>query len=505
MIHGNVQSLMKLNPLHAVDFYKTNRIKFHEEGTELLYENFTPRSTKYLPKVDGLDDKIVLFGLQYMMKYFLIDLWNKEFFQKPKSEVIRKYKRRMDTSLGEGIVDTKHIEDLHDLGYLPLLIKAIPEGNCVKAGIPFFTIRETKNGYFWLANYIEDAVSNLVWPSATSATIARRYKQISLKHAKKTCDDISFVNYSLHDFQLRGNRGMQDSCMSGAGHLLSLTGSDNTPAIDFLEDYYNADCEKEYIGGGVIANEHACVCAGKKENEFKNYKKWTTVTFPKGVISLVSDTWNLWKVITEYLPLLKEDIMNRDGKVVIRPDSSPKTPLEIICGDPDEPEGSPQNKGCVQLLWEIFGGTVNSKGYKELHPNIGLLYGEAISMTLLDKIFIRLEEQGFAANTCFFGIGSGAYLLNVTRDTLSWACKATAGAVNGEFREMFKDPITDSGMKKSAKGLLRVDKVDGEYILKDQCTWEEESGGELIPVFRDGKLLVDYSLSQIRNTLAQYD
>jgi nicotinamide phosphoribosyltransferase len=492
---------MKLNPLHAVDFYKTNRIKFHEEGTNLLYENFTPRSTKYLPKVDGLDDKIVLFGLQYMMKYFLIDLWNKEFFQKPKDEVIRKYKRRMDTSLGKDIVDTKHIEDLHDLGYLPLLFKALPEGAVVKEGVPFFTIRETKSGYFWLVNYVEDAISNMVWPASTSATIARRYKNISLKHANKTCDDISFVDYSLHDFQLRGCRGMQDACMSGAGHLLSLTGSDNTPAIDFLEDYYNANCELEYIGGGVIANEHACVCAGKKENEFNNYKKWITETFPTGILSLVSDTWDLWKVIIEYLPALKEDILKRDGKVVIRPDSSLKTPLEVICGDPEQPEGSPSNKGCVQLLWEIFGGTVNNKGYKELNPKIGMIYGEGIGMPLLDKIFTRLEEMGFAANTCFFGIGSGAYLYGITRDTLSWAAKATAGIVGNEFREMFKDPITDSGMKKSAKGLLRVDKIDGEYILKDQCSWEEESGGELQPVFENGVLLKDWTLAEIRERI----
>jgi nicotinamide phosphoribosyltransferase len=287
--------------------------------------------------------------------------------------------------------------------------------------------------------------------------------------------------------------------------LLSLTGTDNIPAIDFLEDYYNADCETEYIGGGVIANEHACVCAGKKENEYLNYEKWITETFPEGILSLVSDTWNLWTVVTEYLPLLKDRIINRNGKVVIRPDSSPKTPLEIICGDQEEPVGSPQNKGCVQLLWEIFGGKINSKGYKELHPSIGLLYGEAISMPLLDKILSRLEEMGFASNTCFFGIGSGAYLYGITRDTLSWACKATAGSVNGEFREMFKDPITDSGMKKSAKGLLRVDKINGEYVLKDQCTWEEEAGGELQPVFQDGKLLKDWTLSEIRANIQQYE
>lgn len=494
---------MKLNPLHAVDFYKTNRIKFHEEGTDLLYENFTPRSTKYLPKVEGLDNKVVLVGLQYFIKYFLIDLWNTEFFQKSKEQVIKKYLRRMNTSLGTGVVDAKHIEDLHDMGYLPLSIKSLPEGVTVNAGVPFFTIKETKKGYFWLVNYIEDGLSNLIWPIATSATIARKYKQIGLKYAIKTGVDESVVNYAFHDFQCRGNRGMQDSCMSGFGHLTSFTGSDNIVSIDFAEDYYNADADKEYIGGGVVANEHACVCAGTKEKEFDNYKKWISETFPTGIISLVSDTWDLWNVITNYLPKLKDIILARDGKVVIRPDSSPKTPLEIICGDPEAKEGSPENKGVVQLLWEIFSGTINSKGYKELDPHIGLIYGEGLSVALADKIFARLQEMGFASNSCFMGIGSGAYLYGITRDSCSWAAKATAGSVNGEFREMFKDPVTDSGIKKSAKGFLRVDLINGEYILKDQCTKEEESGGELKEVFRDGKLLIDQSLSEIRGRITE--
>lgn len=495
---------MKLNPLHAVDFYKTNRIAFHEEGTDLLYENFTPRSTKYFPKIEGLDDKIVLFGLQYFLKWFLIDLWNDEFFNKQKKDVIKRYKRRMDTSLGEGVVDTKHIEDLHDLGYLPLEFRALPEGITVDAGVPFFTLKETVKGYFWLVNYIEDALSNSVWKASTSATIARRYKAIGLKYALETGVDPSITDYQFHDFQLRGCGGMQDACLSGAGHLLSFTGTDNVPAIDFLEDYYNADCEKEYVGGGVVANEHACVCAGKKENEFENYKKWITETFPTGILSLVSDTWNLWRVLTEYLPKLKEDILARDGKVVIRPDSSPKTPLEIICGDPEEKEGTPEYKGCVQILWEIFGGTVNEKGYKELHPSIGLLYGEAMSMQLVDKTLARLKEMGFASSACFYGIGSGAYMLNVTRDTFSWAAKATACSVNGEFREIFKDPVTDTGMKKSAKGLLRVDKVGDDYVLTDQVTWEEANGGELKPVFRDGELLKDWTLAEVRQNLKDH-
>jgi nicotinamide phosphoribosyltransferase len=298
--------------------------------------------------------------------------------------------------------------------------------------------------------------------------------------------------------------GFQDACMSGSGHLLSFVGSDNVPSIDFMEDYYNANSDVEMIGCGVAANEHSVVCSGLKENEFSNYKKWISVTFPTGIVSLVSDTWNLWRVITEFLPLLKEDILARDGKVVLRPDSSPKTPLEIICGDPEAEVGSPEYKGVVELLYEIIGGFVNDAGYKELDSHIGMLYGEAISLSLAPKIFARLKEKGFASNTSFLGIGSMTYELR-TRDTLGYALKATQSVVNGETREIFKDPVTDgnAGFKKSAKGLLRVDLIDGEYVMKDQCTPEEEAGGELKTVFLNGELLIDWTLAEIRERVAK--
>lgn len=490
---------MKIRPLHAADFYKTGHVKFYDEDTEVIYQNFCPRSTKWSPQVDGIPDKIVLTGLQYFVKYFLIDVWNQEFFQKPKEGVLRRYQRRMDTSLGKGVVGTSHIAALHDLGYLPIKIKALPEGSVVNPKIPFFTIQNTVKGFGWIVGYLEDALSCLIWKSCTAATTSWKYKQIGVRAAKETGVDPSFVDFAFHDFSLRGTCGFQDAVMIGMAHLLSFKGTDNMLALDALEDYYNADADIEYIGGGVPANEHSCVCNGKKENEFKNYKRWITKTFPKGVLSLVSDTWDLWKVITEYLVALKQDILNRDGKVVIRPDSSKKTPLEIICGDPEADPSLPEYKGVVELLWDIFGGTVNAAGYKELDPHIGMLYGEAISLDLSQKIYTRLKEKGFASNCCFYGIGSYSFV--ASRDSQGWACKATASVVGGEFRELYKEPVTDSGVKKSAKGLLRVDKVGNDFVLKDQCTWEEEAGGELKTVFLDGKLLVDQSLSEIRARL----
>lgn len=488
--------MKNINPLHVIDFYKSGHIKFNPEGTQMIYTNFTPRSTKFLPKMDGYDDKIVAVGLQYYLMYFLGEVWNDGFFNLPKKQVLERFKRRMDTSLGVGNVGTEHIAALKDLNYLPISVKALPEGSLINAGIPYFTIRNTHNDFSWLTNYLEDSLSCLVWKTSTAATIVRRYRQIATRYAKSTGVDLNLVDYLLHDFSLRGCNGLQDALMVGGAFLMFQKGTDNVAAIDFLEQYYGANADNELIGCSVPANEHACVCAGGKENEFGNYKRWITQTFPSGIVSLVSDTWNLWNVVTNYLPRLKEDIMRRDGKVVIRPDSSPKTPLEIICGDKDAPIGSPENKGVIQLLWEIFGGTINSKGYRELDSHIGCIYGESIQPVLAQKIYQQLQNQGFAISNIFFGVGSYSFM--ASRDTVGYAAKATAAIVNGELRNIFKSPVTDSGTKKSAKGLLRVDLIDNEYVLKDQCTPEEELGGELREVFRDGKLLIEHKLSDIR-------
>lgn len=489
---------MKNNPLTCIDLYKTNHILFFPKGMTEIYENFTPRSTKHLTKVEGTDEKILLVGLQYFLKYWLKEVWQNEFFDKSVEDALNPYINRMDGCLGAGKYPIEHFKKLHKLGYLPIRIKALPEGVTVNAGVPFFTVRSTHKDFGWLPGFLEDTISNLIWRTSTSATISRKYKQIGLQYALETTDDVSYLDFFFHDFQLRGTGGIQDAMMSGFGHLVSFYGSDNAPAMDFAQEYYGANPKNEIIGCGVAANEHSCVCAGGKQNEFENYKKWITQDFPTGIVSLVSDTWSLWNVVTNYLPRLKDEIMARDGKVVIRPDSSPKTPLEIICGDPDAESGTPENKGVVQILWETFGGTVNKKGYKELDPHIGMIYGEAIQLSLLNKIYAKLKEKGFAANSCVFGIGSGAFLYGITRDTLSWACKATFCVIDGQAHEIWKDPVTDSGSKRSAKGLLRVDLIGEHYVLKDCCSPEEEEGGELKTVYLDGNILIEYKLSEIR-------
>ena len=478
-----------MNPLLLTDGYKVDHRRQYPDGTTLVYSNWTPRKSR----IEGLEE-VVFFGLQYFIKKYIIHDFEADFFKKPKEEVVKKYARRINNYLGENQVGTKHIEDLHDLGYIPMVFKALPEGVSVPLRVPMFTMYNTLPEFFWLTNYFETLLSAIVWLPCNSATIAKEYRKVLDKFADETSSVPEFVDWQAHDFSMRGMGGIEAAITSAAGHLLSFTGSDTIPVIDFFEEYYNADSDAELIAGSVAATEHSVMCMGTTEGECETFKRLVTEVYPKGIVSIVSDTWDLWKVLTDYLPRLKEEIIAREGKVVIRPDSG--DPVDIICGNPNG-KTEEEKKGVIELLWDVFGGTVNAKGYKELIPQIGAIYGDSITVARATQICERLKEKGFASTNVVLGIGSFTYQYN-TRDTFGFAMKATYGEVKGEGRAIFKDPITDDGTKKSAKGLMKIDLIDGVYHLTDNVSWEEEKQGELKEVFRDGKLLTEQSLSEIR-------
>lgn len=478
-----------MNPMLYTDGYKVDHRRQYPDQTTLVYSNWTPRKSR----VEGVD-RVVFFGLQYFIKKYVIEEFNRNFFNQPKEAVCKAYEKRINNYLGENSVGIKHIEELHDLGYVPMVIKALPEGESVPIRVPMFTMYNTLPQFFWLTNYFETIVSTTVWMTCNSATIAKQYRKILDKYAKETSSIEEFVDWQGHDFSMRGMAGLEAAMMSAAGHLLSFTGTDTIPSIDFLEQYYNADSDKELIGGSVAATEHSVMCMGTNEGEEETFKRLITKVYPNGIVSIVSDTWDLWKVLTEYLPSLKKEVLARDGKVVIRPDSG--DPVDIICGNPNS-KSEIEQKGVVELLWEIFGGTENNKGYKELDSHIGAIYGDSITLERAQQICERLKLKGFASTNVVLGIGSFTYQYN-TRDTFGFAMKATYGEVNGVGREIFKDPITDDGTKKSAKGLIKIEKDNEVYKLIDQVTWNEEQKGELKEVFRDGKLLIDDNLSEIR-------
>jgi len=483
-------------PTKQLDFYKTGHQNQYPKGTNLIMDNWTGRKSR----ITGLT-KYVYFGTQYWLKEYLMKEWNELFFKQPKEDVINSYLRTMNNALGKNVVTVKHLEALHDLGYMPIEIMSLPEGVLVPMRVPSTLIFSTHDDFYWLPNYLESIFSCTVWGGCTSATTADRYKRILNKYADLTVGNRSFVQWQAHDFSMRGMFGLEAACISGAAHLLSFTGTDTVPAIGFLEEYYNADSDKELVGGSVPATEHSVMCMGTKDNEIGTFESLITKSYPSGIISIVSDTWDFWKVITEYLPQLKEKIIARDGKVVIRPDSG--DPVKIICGDPMAEHGSPEYKGAIECMWETFGGTTTEKGYKYLDSHIGLIYGDSITVERCEEICQRLMDKGFCSFNVVFGVGSYTYAY-VTRDTLGFAVKATYGEVNGEPREIFKEPKTDDGTKNSAKGLLAVYKNegDGEYYLKDQVSWNEVRNCEFKTIFKDGELIKDFTLAEIRATIA---
>jgi len=484
-----------MNSLLLTDGYKTSHHLQYPKGTTLVYSNFTPRSNKYAPK--GCD-KVVVFGSQMVMMQ-IHEHFQENFFNKNKEEVCREMKKELTMYLGADY-DVSHFEKLHELGYLPIVVKSLEEGVLCPIRIPMFTIYNTVPEFYWVTNYLETIISNLMWKPLTSATIAHSYKNILKNWAIKTDEkNIGFVDFQGHDFSMRGMDSIDAVFSSGLGHLTSFLGTDSLPTIYGARKFYQ---ENGFVACSVPATEHSVMCSGGKEDEIETFRRLMN-TFPKGILSVVSDTWDLWKVCSEYLPILKEEILSRDGKLVIRPDSG--DPVEIICGQNEENwtrsiKDIPKQKGVVELLWDVFGGTINEQGFKVLDPHIGAIYGDSITIDRAEQICKRLHDKGFASTNIVLGIGSFTYQYN-TRDTFGFAMKATYLEVNGEGREIFKDPVTDDGTKKSATGLLSVIKENGNLTLIDKCSWEQEGKGLLKTIYKDGSFFGKTSLTEIRHRL----
>jgi nicotinamide phosphoribosyltransferase len=504
---------MNLIATLATDGYKLGHKNMFPEGTTKVFSTWTPRSGKHLPQVK----EAVAFGFQGALKE-ITELFNEQFFSRPKEEVIAEYERQVKAYLFMSEVETKHFEELHDLGYLPIEVKALEEGTLVPFRVPMLTIENTDDKFFWLTNYLETILSTLLWKPATTATIAKAYRDTFNKYALETTGSILGTEFQGHDFSMRGLSGPEDAARSGVGHLLSSVGTDTLPAIAYAEKYYNADVTKELVGCSVAATEHSIMSSYGRENEREAYRRLIEDVHPTGILSIVSDTYNIWDVLTDILPSLKDSIEARDSgvegaidKVVIRPDSG--DPVDILCGTATgvfrdrKSELSAEQKGVVELLWETFGGTINEQGYKVLNPKVGAIYGDSITLERQEQILRKLAEKGFASTNIVLGIGSYTYQM-ITRDSLGFAMKATSVTVNGEERAIFKDPVTDDGTKKSAKGRVQVttnlsasDSSDRLVVFDDNNKRNSHAPDLLKPLFRDGKLLRETSLAEIRARL----
>lgn len=498
-----------LNPLLATDVYKIGHRNMYglasdtyeqgvndgTKGITKIYSNMTARGSR----VDGVRET-VHWGLQFFLQDYCIDSF-RPFFAADVDDVCEEYERRITQVIGPNNVGSEHIRALHALGYLPLRFCSVPEGTLVPVGVPSFTVENTIDEFFWLTNYIETVLSASVWQASTSATTAWHLRQMLNRKAQHTGTPIEFVDWQGHDFSYRGMAGTDAATASSAGHLLSFKGSDTLPVLDWVDYFYPGSPEDEVILGSVPATEHSVMCTGIAKIGEQEMISRLLDLHNKGKISIVCDSFDLFKVLDTYLVALRDKILNRaeGDTVVIRPDSG--DPVKILCGDPDAEPGSTAYKGVIESLWETFGGTVNAKNFKVLNSRIGAIYGDGIYYERADEITEKLAAKGFASGNVVFGIGSYTYT-HVTRDTYMSAIKCTAAVVDNDQVDVLKDPITDDGTKKSATGRLAVGQMmSGKIYLIEKATPEQEARSLLQPVWENGKFLKFQSFHNVRETL----
>ena len=476
-------SVSRINPLLQTDAYKLGHMEQYVPGCNKVYSYLEARSDRYF-------SKSVFYGLQYYLKEYL----TKPVTQSDVDEFIKVKKNILGTVSDDQI---NKFNSLVDLGYWPIEIKAVPEGSVVPAKNAIMSITNTNSDFYWAVGYVESLLLKL-WYSSSVATTSYNYYQMVDKFFNKTVDpENHFLKpFMVHDFGYRGDSSEEGAIISGVGHLLSFVGSDTIISYKGAEQYYNAiHTPDDPIMLTVPASEHSVMCSFGRDGELDCYKNMLEI-YPTGIVSIVSDTYSIWNVLENFAPILKDDILARDGKVVFRPDSG--NPEYIICGDPHADPDTPEGKGCLRLLEEVFGSSLNGKGYKELHPSVGLIYGDGIYLERYNNILTRMEEMGFAASNLVIGVGG--ILRNHTRDSLGYAIKATHVEVNGEERSIMKDPITDQ-KKKSKQGYMCLKMENGTYRTYDNVTKEEEKTGLLETVFKDGNLLKEYSLGEIRDRI----
>ena len=491
-----------LDVLLETDSYKLGHHYVYPDGTEVVFSNLTARGTRNPDITEGT----VFFGLQAFL-HRLNEKWQ-VFFDLSTAdleEVLDGYAAFVGDLLGPNTVGVQQFRELHSVGHLPLRVRAFREGSIVPLRVPYFTIENTDPRFFWLTNYLETTISADMWHPITSATIAWSNRRLLDVRAIES-SDIAAVDFQGHDFSYRGLENDLAAAASGAGHLVSFKGTDTLPAIRYVQRYYDGD--NGLIAGSVPATEHAIMTSGIAVYGGEDRAGGERAVFdrlldqhPEGILSVVSDSFDLWRVCTDILPKLKGKIMARERRLVIRPDSG--DPELILCGDPSAAEGTPARKGVVNLLAEVFGTTVNAKGYKELDSHIGVIYGDSINRERADKITANLMRQGYASTVPVFGFGSFTYQFQ-TRDTFKMAVKATWTQVNGKGYDILKDPITDDGEKKSATGRLAVRRLmDGLPYLIEHATPEQEADQVLELVYEDGKVLRHQNFADVRATLAR--
>lgn len=503
--------MIKINPLLLIDFYKAVHAEMLPKGITKSVSYATLRMTR-IPEWN----EAVFMGIQSTCKIFYIDLFNEVFFGRPKKKVLVEYARIMDNCMGKRTYGIKKISDLYDLGYLPIEVRVLPEGTLVPMQVPVIEITNTHPDFAWLPQALESLTSTELWHSIISATVAYQYRQIVNKYYDKTCDDNIPKAKALGNFDFRGDHSYWSAIKTGAAWATSFLNSATVPAIPFLEKVYNCNCEKEPVLFGSPSTEHAVMCSNfaVDGDEKSLIRRLLVEIYPNTSFSCVMDSYDYWNVVDNILPELREEIENHNGTLLVRGDSGDI--VEVVTKT-------------ISKLAENFGYTTNSKGYKVLPAYIKAIYGDSVTLKKIVEIYDWCEKNGYACSNVALGVGSFSFMClerektvavkledgrcvtgtttvlePFTRDTFGIALKATYCEIDGKPYPIFKDP-KEGGFKKSQKGCCVVYRDDnGKLSCEDGHTWEEAIADErnvLETIFKDGKMIKEYSLSDIRNIL----
>lgn len=449
------------NILLNVDSYKASHAFQYPPDTQYVYSYIESRGGKW--------DRLVFFGLQMFLKEYLCTPITREMI-----DAAEDFWRAHGEPFYRAGWD--HILDAHD-GYLPVEIKAVPEGEIVPTGNVLVTVVNTDPKCFWLTSALETALLRAVWYPTTVATNSWHCKQVILRYLDLTSDDRDQVAFKLHDFGARGVSSLESAALGGVAHLVNFRGTDTVSGVLAARKYYSEDM----AGFSIPAAEHATMTAWGRDGEARAYRNMIRQFGGKGkLVAVVSDSYDLFNAVDKiWGEELRQEVIDSGATIVVRPDSGNPAVVPV---------------DCVVHLGEKFGYSLNAKGYKVLAPCVRVIQGDGINIDTIERILRNLADKGWAADNIAFGMGGGL-LQQLNRDTLKFAMKCSAAQIKGQWIDVYKDPITDHA-KHSKRGRLGLVWRDGTY----QTVSEDEAGNDnlLEPVFCDGKLLRDWSFADIR-------
>lgn len=453
---------MQPNIILLTDSYKLSHYKQYPAGTSQIYSYFESRGGEF--------EGVTFFGLQYLLKEYLE---GQVVTQEKIDRADKIYAAHFGNPTLFNKAGWKYILHTHN-GHLPIRIKAVAEGTVIPTHNVMLTIENTDPNCFWLTNFLETLLLQL-WYPCTVATISREVKDLITKYLKETGDP-STIDFKLHDFGFRGVSSVQSAGIGGAAHLINFMGTDTVAALTFIQEYYTPD---GMFGFSIPAAEHSTITSWGRDNETDAYRNMLQ-QYPEGLVAVVSDSYDIYNACEHiWGEVLKDEILQRNGTLVVRPDSG--EPKDVVLK-------------CTQILGEKIGFTVNEKGYKVLNPKIRIIQGDGVNYESIGEILEHLKNHGWSADNVAFGMG-GALLQKVHRDTQKFAFKCSCATVNGEDRDVYKDPATDHG-KKSKKGRLKLVKENETYITK---ALDEDGEDILQTVFENGKILREIDFQGVKD------